>query len=140
MADLAAALTALHELQSDDVEVVAEGDTARVVIHYLDTSPTGSSSQEKASYEFTVDFDPDAGEYKLSSTERSSESGPTGSGFSLQKNSGSSKSFSFTASSGPGGSVKSSFSSAPWEESIRERVEAAGWTRKKSRLGRLFGR
>ena len=140
MADLTAAVTALHALAGDDVEVTSDQNTTRIVIRYLDTAPAQSLSQEKASYEFAVQFLPEVGEYKLSSTQRGSESGLTGGGLSVQKNSGPSKSFSFTAQAGPGGTVVSSFDSRPWETSIRSRVEEAGWTRKKGLLGRLFGR
>lgn len=140
MADLAAALTALRSLQSDEVSVSAEGETARVVVEYLDTSPAGSRSQEKASYEFTVEFLPDAGEYRLSSTQRDAHVGPGGAGASVRKRPGTTKSYSFTKQVGPGGSVTSSFSSKPWEDRIREHVEAAGWTRKKGLMGKIFGR
>lgn len=140
MADLTAALTALQALQSEDVTVGSEGSTARVVIHYLDTAPAGTLTQEKASYEFTVEFDTDAGEYRLSSTQRASAAGPGGAGASVQKNSGTAKSFSYSKTIGPGGSVTSSFDSRPWEDAIRQAVEGAGWTRKKGLLGKLFGR
>lgn len=138
MADLQAAVTALQTLQGDDVAVSAQGNTASVTVPYRDE--TNGTGTEKASYTFNVTFDEAAGEYKITHAQTSTESGPGG--FAMEKKFGSGKnvSMSKSISFGGGESSSSSFDSRTWESQITERVEAAGWVKKKGFFGKLFGR
>lgn len=138
MADFQAAVTALQTLQGDDVAVSTQGNTASVTVQYRDE--TDGTGTEKASYTFNVTFDEAAGEYKITHEQTSTESGLGGIGVEKKFGSGKSVSMSKSISFGGGESSSSSFNSRTWEDQITERVEAAGWAKKKGIFGKLFGR
>lgn len=138
MADLQAALGALQTLQRDDVAVAIQGDTASVTVHYRDESI--GPDAEKASYTFHVAFDQAAGQYKITHEQTSTTAGPGGLGVEKKFGSGKNISMSKSISFGGGESSSSSFNSKAWEDEISQCAEAAGWTRKKGFLGKLFGK